>query len=53
MQTIRCEKCDKVLMEAEGQAHIRKICPKCKTVNEISIGEPKLTSEFVGGIIKK
>lgn len=39
MQELRCKHCNKMLMEAEGQAHIKKICPKCKTVNEFYIKE--------------
>jgi len=38
MQQISCIKCGKVLLEAEGEATIRKICPKCKTMNVIFIG---------------
>ncbi|URZ06473.1 Com family DNA-binding transcriptional regulator [Clostridium felsineum] len=37
MQTLRCTKCGKVLLEAEGEAYIRKKCPKCKTINEFHI----------------
>lgn len=47
MQEIRCTNCGKLLMEAEGQATIRKICPKCKTVNDIQIGQKEIN------IIKK
>lgn len=28
MQDIRCQKCNKKLLEAEGEG--KKICPKCK-----------------------
>ncbi len=38
MEKIRCKQCGKILMEAEGQATIKKICPKCKTRNEFVIG---------------
>lgn len=37
MQELKCEKCNKVLMEAEGEAYIKKKCPKCKTMNEFHI----------------
>ncbi|AAK79863.1 phage FluMu protein Com [Clostridium acetobutylicum] len=43
MQTLRCAKCGKVLLEAEGQAHIKKKCPKCKEVNEFYIKEEATT----------
>lgn len=39
MQTLKCKVCGKTLMEVEGQAHIRKKCPKCKTMNEFYINK--------------
>ena len=39
MQTLKCKVCGRTLMEVEGQAHIRKKCPKCKTMNEFYIKE--------------
>lgn len=50
MQTLRCKNCNKVLLEAEGQAHIVKDCPKCKTRNEFYINKDK---KFQDKIIKK
>lgn len=50
MQKLRCKKCNKVLMEVEGQAHIIKDCPKCKTRNEFYINENR---KFEDKIIKK
>lgn len=50
MQTLRCKECGKVLLEAEGQAHIVKDCPKCKTRNEFYINKDK---KFQDKIIKK
>jgi len=50
MQTLRCKNCGKVLLEAEGQAHISKICPKCKTRNEFYINKDE---KFQDKIIKK
>lgn len=44
MQEIKCKRCGKLLMEAEGSATIIKICPKCKTKNIITI-HPELSEE--------
>ena len=44
MQEIRCQNCNKLLLEATGE--VKKICPKCKTVNHVvvtSAGIIKLT----------
>ncbi|KHD34356.1 regulatory protein [Clostridium acetobutylicum] len=50
MQTLKCKKCGKTLLEAEGQANIIKVCPKCKNRNEFHIKESK---KFEDKIIKK
>lgn len=50
MQIIRCKKCSKVLFEIEGQAHVKKVCPKCKTMNDINVGQikaPKFTDKII------
>ena len=33
LQVIKCKNCDKVLCEVNGE--VKKICPKCKTVNHV------------------
>ena len=35
MQEIRCRTCGKLLLEASGE--VKKICPKCKTVNHVVV----------------
>lgn len=49
MQEIRCHKCGKLLLEieVEGKATVKKICPKCKTVNNYDVVNPQLTDEEI------
>ncbi|MCR3759160.1 hypothetical protein KYB31_09175 [Clostridium felsineum] len=50
MEILKCKKCGKTLLEAEGQANIIKVCPKCKTRNEFYINKDE---KFQDKIIKK
>jgi|GEM_PF-2766526 phage FluMu protein Com len=49
METLRCKKCNNVLLEAEGkEAHIIKRCRWCKTWNEFYIKEnEKIESKII------
>ncbi len=37
LKTIKCQNCGKVLLEASGE--LKKICPKCKTMNHVIIND--------------
>lgn len=35
---VRCKKCKTLLLEVDiTEGSVRKICPKCKTVNEVKV----------------
>ena len=37
LKIIKCQNCGKVLCEANGE--VKKVCPKCKTMNHVIINE--------------
>lgn len=39
MQKVKCHICDKLLLEAKVNSHIRKICPKCGARVEARVTE--------------